>query len=96
MAVGTLSLFGSIDNMIGISPRVVQKYPGGFWDRRELVFQVLDDVEKARGFYGRVLGLQEIKRPNAGRLGLWFGCRDNEYYRAWLGTCLCTICLNLI
>ena len=27
----------------------------------------IDDVEKARDFYGRVLGLQEIKRPNTGR-----------------------------
>jgi catechol 2,3-dioxygenase-like lactoylglutathione lyase family enzyme len=40
----------------------------------------IDDVEKARDFYGRVLGLQEIKRPATGRLGLWFGCADNELH----------------
>jgi catechol 2,3-dioxygenase-like lactoylglutathione lyase family enzyme len=40
----------------------------------------IDDVEKARDFYGRVLGLQEIARPNTGRLGLWFGCATNELH----------------
>ena len=36
----------------------------------------IDNVDKARDFYGRVLGLQELKRPNTGQLGLWFGCED--------------------
>ena len=32
----------------------------------------IDDVEKARDFYGQVLDLQEIKRPNTGRLDVHF------------------------
>jgi glyoxylase I family protein len=40
----------------------------------------IDDVDKAREFYGRVLGLPEIKRPNVGRPGLWFGCAANELH----------------
>ena len=40
----------------------------------------IDDVEKTRDFYHRVLGLQEMKRPNTGRLGLWFGCAHNELH----------------
>lgn len=41
---------------------------------------VVDDVDNARDFYGRVLGLTEIKRPNTGRAGLWFGCLSNELH----------------
>jgi catechol 2,3-dioxygenase-like lactoylglutathione lyase family enzyme len=40
----------------------------------------IDDVDTARDFYGRILGLQEIKRPNVGRPGLWFGCGTNELH----------------
>ena len=40
----------------------------------------IDDIDRAREFYGRVLGLQEIKRPNVGRPGLWFGCASNELH----------------
>ena len=40
----------------------------------------IDDVERARNFYGRILGLEEIKRPAVGRPGLWFGCGSNELH----------------
>jgi catechol 2,3-dioxygenase-like lactoylglutathione lyase family enzyme len=40
----------------------------------------IDDVDTARNFYGRILGLPEIKRPNVGRPGLWFGCGTNELH----------------
>jgi catechol 2,3-dioxygenase-like lactoylglutathione lyase family enzyme len=40
----------------------------------------IDDVDKAREFYGRVLGLPELERPNVGRPGLWFGCAANELH----------------
>lgn len=35
----------------------------------------IDDIDTARDFYGRVLGLAEIKRP-----GLWYGCGGNELH----------------
>lgn len=41
---------------------------------------IIDDVERARDFYGRVLGLPEIKRPNVGQPGVWFGCTTNELH----------------
>ena len=40
----------------------------------------IDDIDNARNFYGRVLGLPEIKRPDVGRPGLWFGCAPNELH----------------
>jgi catechol 2,3-dioxygenase-like lactoylglutathione lyase family enzyme len=40
----------------------------------------IDDIGRAREFYGRILGLPEIKRPNVGRPGLWFGCGTNELH----------------
>ena len=40
----------------------------------------IDDVDAARNFYGRVLGLPELVRPNVGRPGLWFGCGSNELH----------------
>jgi catechol 2,3-dioxygenase-like lactoylglutathione lyase family enzyme len=40
----------------------------------------IDDVDRARDFYGRVLGLPEIRRPDVGRPGLWFGCGANELH----------------
>jgi catechol 2,3-dioxygenase-like lactoylglutathione lyase family enzyme len=40
----------------------------------------IDDVRSARDFYGGVLGLPEIKRPDVGRPGLWFGCGGNELH----------------
>jgi len=41
---------------------------------------VVDDLGKARDFFGRILGITEIKRPNTGRAGLWFGCLSNELH----------------
>lgn len=41
---------------------------------------VVDDIDATRDFYGRVLGLTEIKRPNTGRTGLWYGCLSNELH----------------
>jgi catechol 2,3-dioxygenase-like lactoylglutathione lyase family enzyme len=41
---------------------------------------VVGDIRTARDFYGRVVGLTEIKRPNTGRPGLWFGCLSNEIH----------------
>lgn len=41
---------------------------------------VVNDVDKTRDFYGRILGLTEIKRPNTNRPGLWFGCLSNELH----------------
>lgn len=40
----------------------------------------IDDIDTARDFYGRVLGLVEIQRPDVGRPGLWFGCGANELH----------------
>ena len=40
----------------------------------------IDDVHRARDFYGQILGLEEIKRPAVGRPGLWFGCGSNELH----------------
>lgn len=40
------------------------------------------DVEKARHFYGKVLGLPELQRPNPNRPGLWFGLGNNELHIA--------------
>jgi len=40
----------------------------------------IDDIDTARDFYGGVLGLPEIKRPNVGQPGLWFGCAANELH----------------
>ena len=41
---------------------------------------VVNDVDKARDFYGRVVGLTEIKRPNTNREVLWFGSLSNEVH----------------
>ena len=41
---------------------------------------VVNDLEKARDFYGRILGLSAIKRPNIDQPGLWFGCEANELH----------------
>ena len=40
----------------------------------------IDDVDRARDFYGRILGLPELVRPNVGRPGLWFGVGSNELH----------------
>jgi glyoxylase I family protein len=40
----------------------------------------IDDIDAARDFYGGVLGLPEIKRPNVRQPGLWFGCAANELH----------------
>ncbi len=36
--------------------------------------------EKARDFYGRVLGLQEIKKPREDLPVIWFGAQRNELH----------------
>lgn len=41
---------------------------------------IIDNVDKAKDFYVRVLGLQEIKRPNIGSPGVWLGCQSNELH----------------
>lgn len=41
---------------------------------------VVDDLEKAGEFYGRILGLRQIKRPNIEPPGLWFGYEANELH----------------
>ncbi len=41
---------------------------------------VVNDLEKARSFYGRILGLRELERPAIGRPGLWFGIGHNELH----------------
>jgi len=41
---------------------------------------VVDDLQKAADFYGRILGLRPIKRPNIARPGLWYGCEANELH----------------
>ena len=41
---------------------------------------VVNDLEKARTFYGRILGLEELQRPNPTRQGLWFGIGSNELH----------------
>ncbi len=41
---------------------------------------VVDDLEKAREFYRDLVGLTEIKRPDTGRKGLWFGSLSNELH----------------
>jgi catechol 2,3-dioxygenase-like lactoylglutathione lyase family enzyme len=40
----------------------------------------IDDLAAARDFYGRVLALPELERPDVGRPGLWFGCPPNELH----------------
>ena len=41
---------------------------------------VVNNLEQARDFYGRVVGLTEIKRPNIETKGLWFGSLSNELH----------------
>ena len=41
---------------------------------------VVDDVEKAKDFYGRILGLQQIKMPDPSSQAIWFGCLSNELH----------------
>ncbi len=39
------------------------------------------DLERARGFYEGVLGLEEIERPNLGRLeGAWYRAAETEVH----------------
>ncbi len=40
----------------------------------------VNDAEATRDFYGRILGLTEIQRPNPGPTGMWFGCLSNELH----------------
>ena len=39
---------------------------------------VVSDREKARNFYGRILGLRELQKPDGTRPGLWYGIGNNE------------------
>ena len=41
---------------------------------------IVNDEEKTRDFYGRVLGLQEIKKPDPNLPVIWFGCESNELH----------------
>ena len=39
------------------------------------------DLEKSRAFYGGVLGLQEIERPDFGRIqGVWYGVGNAQVH----------------
>ena len=40
------------------------------------------DLEKTRYFYGQVLGLPELQRPDVGFPGLWYGVGNNELHIA--------------
>lgn len=42
----------------------------------------IDGVERARAFYGGVLGLREVQRPpeNAARPGIWYAMGDTELH----------------
>ncbi len=46
------------------------------------MYLTIDDLEKARDFYGRILGLSEIKKPGVEVPILWFGCLGNELHLA--------------
>ena len=41
---------------------------------------IIKDAAKARDFYGRVLGIPEIKRPDPDMKVVWFGCEGNELH----------------
>ena len=41
---------------------------------------VVPDPEAARGFYGEVLGLTPIERPDYDFEGAWFQCGDIEFH----------------
>lgn len=41
---------------------------------------VVNDLEQAAEFYGRILGLRAIKRPGIAQPGLWYGCEANELH----------------
>lgn len=40
----------------------------------------VDDIEKARFFYGEVLGLEPLERPEFGFPGLWFRSGDQQIH----------------
>ena len=41
---------------------------------------LVDDTEKAKDFYGRILGLTQIKMPDPDSPVIWYGCHDNELH----------------
>ncbi len=41
---------------------------------------IIKDAEKARDFFGRVLGIPEIKKPDPNMKVVWFGCEGNELH----------------
>ncbi len=41
---------------------------------------IVNDEEKTRDFFGRILGLTEIKKPNPDMPVIWFGMESNELH----------------
>lgn len=41
---------------------------------------IVTDLERAKDFYGRVLGLEEIKRPNFSFGGAWYAVGDDQIH----------------
>ena len=41
---------------------------------------IVNDEEKTRDFFVRVLGLREIKKPNPNLSVIWFGMESNELH----------------
>lgn len=40
----------------------------------------VNDLDKSRDFYGRVLGLESVPRPDFGIPGIWYGCGDLQIH----------------
>lgn len=41
---------------------------------------VVDDLDKARSFYGEVMGLPTLARPNLARPGIWYQLGDKQLH----------------
>ena len=41
---------------------------------------IVNDEEKTRDFFVRILGLREIKKPNPNLSVIWFGMESNELH----------------
>lgn len=41
---------------------------------------IVNDADKTRDFFGRILGLPEIKKPNPDMAVVWFGMESNELH----------------
>jgi catechol 2,3-dioxygenase-like lactoylglutathione lyase family enzyme len=48
--------------------------------RAHHVSLVVSDIEQARSFYGELLGLEEIERPDFGLPGAWYAAGDVELH----------------